>query len=95
MEKFEVAYKKVKSAEDAYKKASKKINDKYLAGFGISAETKFDEKKFKISAKGSGFSLALNFKDDKTSVELDLSFLLKALKGKITTTLTKELESLL
>lgn len=72
-----------KSAEEAYTKARAVITPEYIEKFQVKADLNYDEATKKVTAKGSGFTLVLSFMQDHCDLDLDLSFLLKPLKGKI------------
>ncbi len=80
---MKINYIKASSADDAYNKARALITPEYIEKFQVKADIKYDDAAKKVTAKGSGFTLVLSFLQDHCDLDLDLSFLLKPLKGKI------------
>lgn len=78
-----INYQQVTNADDAYKKARALITPEYIEKFQVKADLTYDDVAKKVTAKGSGFTLQLCFLQDHCDLDLDLSFLLKPLKGKI------------
>ena len=80
---MKINYQKVTNAEDAYKTARALITPEYIEKFQVKADLTYDDAAKKVTAKGSGFTLELCFLQDHCDMDLDLSFLLRPLKGKI------------
>lgn len=80
---LKIDYKNVTNADDAYKKVKELITPEYIQKFQVKADIAYDDAKKTVSAKGSGFKLDLCFEEKHCDLDLDLSFLLKPLKGKI------------
>lgn len=80
---LKIDYNNVTNADDAYKKVKTLITPEYIQKFQVKADVTYDDTKKKVTAKGSGFTLELCFFEQNCDVDLDLSFLLKPLKGKI------------
>lgn len=78
-----IDYKQLANSDEAYKKVKELITPEYIAKFQVKADIAYDDAKKKVTAKGPGFTLELCFFDKHCDVDLDLSFLLKPLKGKI------------
>lgn len=91
-DKFKVSYHKAKGPKEAFTLVKKQLTPSYLEKMNVKADIKEHAKENKLVAKGKGFQLTLNFEETYCSVDLDISFLLIALKGKITTGIQKELE---
>jgi hypothetical protein len=72
--------------------AAKKLIPEVIAKFGVKADTKIDDVTNTIDAKGTGFSAMIQFTDKEAVVKVDLSFLLKPLKGKILETIEKQIK---
>jgi hypothetical protein len=72
--------------------AAKKLIPEVIAKFGVKADTKIDDVTNTIDAKGTGFSAMIQFTDTEALVKVDLSFLLKPLKGKILETIEKQIK---
>jgi hypothetical protein len=87
-----IRYKNTKDKNEAYKKAKKIINKKYLAKWNLAVEVNCDDDLDKISADGKGFEMEIKFHDTHCKVELKLSFLLRAFQSKIETIIKEELE---
>jgi len=75
----------------AYESA-KKIIPSAIEKFGVKADVKLSDSDHTIQAKGTGFDAKIEFKDTEVVVKLDLSFLLKPLKGKIVEALEKQIK---
>lgn len=80
---IKIDYKQVTNRDEAFVKTKKIITPEYLEKFQVKVELVIDEVAKTIKAKGSGFTLDLNFHETYAEVDLDLSFLLKPLKSKI------------
>lgn len=78
-----IDYNKLTNANDAYSKAKEVITPAYIEKFQVKADVSYDDAKKKVMAKGTGFKLDLCFHDKYCDLDIDLSFLLKPLKGKI------------
>ena len=87
-----VAYEKYSSAAEAYAFTKSKITDAYIASFQVKADVSYDDSNHKMSAKGKGFELNMDFKDDHVVIDLDLSFMLKPLKKPVLTRIEGELK---
>jgi hypothetical protein len=80
---LKIDYKEVTNAEEAYRKVKQLITPEYIQKFQVKADITYDDAAKRVSAKGSGFKLDLCFLEKHCDLDLDLSFLLKPLKGKI------------
>ena len=78
-----IAYSKVSSPEEAFEKVRRIITPEYIAQFKVKAEVEERAEELTLIATGRGFTLKLMFLDEKTSIDLKLSFLLKGLKSRI------------
>ena len=78
-----INYQQVTNADEAFAKVKSVITPEYIEKFQVKADINYDEKAKKVKATGSGFTLELCFLADHCLVDLDLSFLLRPLKGKI------------
>lgn len=90
---LKVSYNKNATKEEAYEAVKGAITPELLAKFQVKA--KIDYKDDLICAKGKGFKLDLGFSDDACSVKIDLSFLLKPLKGKVLEGIEKQLNRII
>jgi hypothetical protein len=84
-----VNYTKLDSKEKAYEAVKAAVTPEMLSKFQVKA--KLDYQIDLISAKGTGFKLNMHFSDTACSVKIDLSFLLKPLKGKVLEGIEKQL----
>jgi hypothetical protein len=80
---LKIDYQKITNADDAYAKVKTIITPEYIEKFQVKADVTYDDAKKLVTAKGSGFTLTLCFLPQYCETDLDLSFLLKPLKGKI------------
>lgn len=80
---LKIDYNQLANADQAYAKVKELITPEYIQKFQVKADIKYDDAKKLVTAKGSGFTLELCFLEKHCEVDLDLSFLLKPLKGKI------------
>jgi hypothetical protein len=80
---LKIDYKQVTNADEAYKKVKELITPEYIAKFQVKADIAYNDAAKTVTAKGSGFKLDLCFLEQHCDLDLDLSFLLKPLKGKI------------
>lgn len=78
-----IDYQKVKGRDAAYAKAKSIITPEYTQKFQVKADVDYDDAKKIIKSTGPGFTLTLCFFDDYCEADLDLSLILRALKGKI------------
>jgi hypothetical protein len=86
-----VSYKQCSTAADAYEKACAHITPEYIEKFQVKAEVTYDKPALGMQAKGKGFTLNLSFNDSGCEVSLDVSFLLKPIKGKVLDRIEREL----
>jgi hypothetical protein len=80
---LKVNYNNVANKDEAYEEALKQITPEYIAKWKIKADISYDKDKGEIKAVGKGFKLGLSFSEDQCKVDLDLSFLLKPLRGTV------------
>lgn len=81
---IKIDYNNMTNASDAFSKAREVITPEYIEKFQVKADVVYDEANKKVTAKGSGFKLDLCFYENHCDLDVDLSFLLRPLKGKIT-----------
>lgn len=86
-----INYTKVTSAAEAFQKVKENITPETMEKYKVSADFDYQEAQNRIIAKGKGFELKMNFLADHATIDLDLSFLLKAFKQKITDSLEKQI----
>jgi hypothetical protein len=87
-----INYQKVKSSKEAFQIVKTSITPDSLKKYNVLAEFTYDEAKPRIVAEGKGFTLTMDFYDDSLTMDLDLSFMLKAFRGKIEDLLSNELK---
>lgn len=80
---FKVNYNKATNANEAFDIVKAYITPEFLDKFSVKVTVNYDDAKKCVKATGSGFTLDLNFKETHCEANLDLSFLLKPLKGSI------------
>jgi hypothetical protein len=90
---IKVPYSKITNKTEGYEAAKKLIPD-VIAKFGVKADVKNHDGSTTIDAKGTGFGAKIEFKDSEAVVSVDLSFLLKPLKGKILETIEKQIKKI-
>ncbi|MBT4792671.1 MAG: hypothetical protein HON90_13945 [Halobacteriovoraceae bacterium] len=85
-----IEYSQVESKNDAYLAVKSAITPELLARFQVKATIDyFDDY---IMAKGKGFKLKMEFNTSSCDVYLDLAFLLKPLRAKITDAIEKQIK---
>ena len=87
-----ISYQKAQNKEEAYKLACDQITEEYIEKFKVHAEIHYNESAGEIKATGKGFTLTLDFGDSDVGVNLDLSFMLKPLKGKVLETIENKIK---
>jgi hypothetical protein len=88
---LKVPYAKITDKKQGYDAAKTLIPD-VIAKFGVKADVKSDDAAATINAKGTGFEAKIEFGEKEAVVKVDLSFLLKPLKGKILETIEKQIK---
>lgn len=89
---LKVNYQVAKNKLEAFDLARAQITPEYVAKFNVPCDIEYKPDSGLISAKGKGFTLNLQFDDSSCQVSLDLSFLLKPLKGKILETIENKIK---
>lgn len=89
---LKVNYSKASNQVEAYKLGKQAVTPEYVAKFNVKADVETDDGKYCMVAKGKGFQLSLKFEDSYCLVDLDLSFMLKPLKGKILETIENKIK---
>ena len=87
-------YSQSRNAEEAYQRVKSNITPETIARYQVSADLQYIDEQKRILADGSGFNLSMEFFETYAEVRLDLSFLLKPLKGKILSGLERQLTRL-
>jgi hypothetical protein len=88
---LKVPYANITDKKQGYE-AAKKLIPEVIQKFGVKADTKLDDAATTIDAKGTGFSAMIKFTETEAQVKVDLSFLLKPLKGKILETIERQIK---
>lgn len=86
-----IGYQKTKSKEEAYQAVKTAITPETIERFKVSADLDYKDAEKKITAKGKGFDLKIDFMEDGVVMDLSLSFMLKSFKSKIIEGLEKQL----
>lgn len=88
-----IPYSKQQSSEEAYEAVKKAVTKEAIERFKVKAELNYDPKSKVILANGTGFELKMTFLDNAAELSLNLSFLLKPIKGKVLSSLEKQLKN--
>lgn len=88
---LKVPYSQITDKKQGYDQA-KKLIPEVIQKFGVQADVINDDANTSLSAKGSGFSAKIEFKETEAIVNVDLGFLLKPFKGKILDTIEKQIK---
>lgn len=88
---LKVPYSQITDKKQGYDQA-KKLIPEVIQKFGVQADVINDDANTSLSAKGSGFSATIEFKETEAIVNVDLGFLLKPFKGKILDTIEKQIK---
>jgi hypothetical protein len=89
---LKVPYTNVTTKDEAFDIACAQITADYIAKFNVKADVQTDKAAGTIVAKGKGFKLSLNFKDDGVELSSEFGLLLKAFKGKVLATIERKLQ---
>lgn len=84
-----VKYINLTSKQEAYEAVKAAVTPELLSKFQVKADVKYVDNM--ILAKGKGFKLEMTFTDSECVVKIDLSFLLKPLKGRVLEGIEKQL----
>jgi hypothetical protein len=86
-----IPYTQITDKNKGYEEAKKRIPE-VIQKFGVKADVKTDDANHSFTAKGTGFEAKLTFLEKEVVVNVDLGFLLKPLKGKITEVIEKQIK---
>lgn len=89
---FKVPYSNVTTKDEAFDVACAQITQEYIAKFNVKADVSTDKVSGNITAKGKGFKLSLDFKDDGVELSSEFGLLLRAFKGKVLGTIERKLK---
>ena len=87
-----VEYKQSKNQKIAFNKAKKRLSPNLFKQYKIEVDLSFDDENFQILGTGKGFDVSCYFYNDHLQFDVNLSLLLRPLKGKIESSILKELE---
>ena len=87
---FSHDYKKVKDRQKAYQLVKSTLTADFIAKYKIDVNFDYQEDR-KIDAKGTGFSLQIDFKESCCEIDLHLAFPFNFLKPKILGSIKKEI----
>lgn len=86
-----IPYSKTQNKDEAYGAVKTAITPETIEKFKVSADLDYQDANKKITAKGKGFDLTIDFMEDSLGLDLSLSFMLKPFKSKIIEGLEKQL----
>jgi hypothetical protein len=89
---FKANYEKTQTKDEAFTKVSEHITPELLQRYKVNPTLDYNKDKYEISAKGTGFELIISFLDDAAQVKLNLSLILRPLKGKILESVEKQIK---
>jgi hypothetical protein len=87
-----INYEKVTTKEEAYAKAKEAITPELIDRFKVKADVNYDDANSTVSANGKGFKLDIIFHEKECEIGLDLSFMLKPIRGKILEGIEKQVK---
>jgi hypothetical protein len=90
--KWSLDYNKCTDAHEAYETVKKNITAEVIGKFKVKADISYIDPEKEFQAKGKGFKLNATFGETCVDIDLDLSFLLKPVGGKIKEILDKEMK---
>lgn len=88
---IKVAYNNTDGKDTAYQAVKSYITAETLEKWKVKADVNYDDSRQEVHAKGKGFELNINFLDTEVQAKLNLSLVLRPLKGKIEEGLEKQL----
>ncbi|MFN8369705.1 MAG: polyhydroxyalkanoic acid system family protein [Bacteriovoracaceae bacterium] len=80
---MKVPYLNTVNKVSAYEVVKKNITPETINKFKVTATVDYDDKNYKITGKGKGFTLVIQFNEKEVDIDLDLSLLLKPFKASI------------
>ncbi len=89
---MKISYKNTKDKAEAFNKAKKTINKKYLSKWNLDVEVECNDETHTIFANGKGFNMEIKFMEKYCKADLKLAFLLRAFQSKIEHIIKSELE---
>ena len=89
---LKIPYVAVKSPKEAFKIVEEFLTQEGIASIPVKPTFQFMPEKNLIIAEGTGFKIRALFEPEFVAISLDLSFLYRAFKGKITTILEQQLK---
>jgi hypothetical protein len=88
-------YKRVTSAEEAFEAVKHAITPELLSKYKVKPDIRYNESDLSVTAKGKGFELNLFCLEQGIDYRLDLSLVLRPLKGKIMGSIEKKIGQIL
>ena len=85
-----IEYKNCSTKDEAYEKVKSAITPELLDKFKVKVDFNYNDEYKIITASGKGFTLDVNFYDTELDYKLDLSFMLKAFRSGIESTINKQ-----
>ena len=86
-----IAYNKTQTREEAYEAVKAAITPETIEKFKVKADIIYKDDAHQILATGKGFDLKIDFLDDKASVLLKLSLILRPLKNTVLAGIEKQI----
>ncbi len=86
-----VKYQQASGPEEAYNLAKAQITPEYVAKFNIPADISYQPDNGVIEAVGRGFSLSLKFTEAEVQVSLNLTLLLRPVRGRVLEAIERKL----
>ncbi|MDH4466441.1 MAG: hypothetical protein QE271_00165 [Bacteriovoracaceae bacterium] len=90
---LKIPYKNFTDAASAYEKVQSVLKSQGLEGLPLKPNFKFDDQLKIVSAKGSGFQLKAEFREQDLVIELQLGLLFKSFKDKVLKTIESKLKN--
>lgn len=92
---IKIDYKQVENKDQAFDAFKENVTPEAIEKYQVKADFDYRKDQNKIQAKGKGFDFTVEFKEDHAALDLNLSFLLKPLKGKILDSLERQITRIL
>lgn len=87
---LKIPYSAMKSSKEAFKTVEDFLRNDGLSGIPFKPSFEFMPDKNLIIAQGSGFKISALFEAEFLAINIDLSFLYRAFKGKVMTILEEQ-----
>jgi hypothetical protein len=89
---MEVNYAKSENKTQAFESVKGAITPELMAKFQVKADVNYNENDGVIVASGKGFELTCKFFEDKVSLDLNLSLMLRPFKNKVLDSIKRQVE---